>query len=151
MGMRTRIVLVVAGLLLVVGGAWALQAKKGGATGQGSSGSGYSIAVSRGGAVLRRFTVADLQALPQTAETIEGKTQNGPLVGSVLQAADAGDYTKLTITGAGVRDSGKLTLTAPHIPADLMLDYSERGTVKACSPTLAWGAWVRDVTGIDVD
>ena len=147
---RRRAIAVVAVLVVIVGGAWLLQARKGGAAAPGSPGAAaYTVAVTRNGSVVRRFTVADLRALPQSAETIDGKTQDGPLVSAVLAAAGVRGYTQLTVKGAGVRDSGSLTLRSPHIPAGLMVDFSDRGTVKVCCPTLAWGQWVRDVTAID--
>jgi hypothetical protein len=107
------------------------------------------VAVSRGGKVLHRFSVAELRALPPQRVTINGKTQEGPSLKTVLETAGVTSYGSLSVVGYGLRDRGRLTVSAAAAEGS-MLDFADRGTVKFCNPTLAWDQWVRDVTELDV-
>jgi hypothetical protein len=111
---------------------------------------GYSVAVVRDGKVLARLTLADLRALPQAHVVIDEKEQDGPLVTDVLDKAAAGPVATVTVVGAGLRDSGKLRVGDKAVIDSLVIDFSDRGTVKVCSPKLPWSEWVRDVTEIRV-
>ena len=131
--------------------AWALQA---GADGDGDSPAGespssYSITVRQGGEVLGQYDLAALHALPQASLMIDGKKQDGPLLRTVLDDAGADPSAAVEISGAGIRDEGRLALTAEEVDRDVQLDFSDRGTVKVCSAWLARGEWVRDVVSID--
>ena len=57
----------------------------------------------------------------------------------------------MTVIGAGLRDVGKLVLPPTLVTDQTVIDFSERGTVKVCSPKVAWARWVRDVKEIRVD
>jgi hypothetical protein len=54
------------------------------------------------------------------------------------------------VRGAGIRDDGHLTLTAAQAAQHVVVDFTERGTVKVCGPDLLRPDWVRDVISIDV-
>ena len=86
----------------------------------------------------------------QTQVVIDGKEQDGPLLVTVLRDAGVGDFASVTIRGAGVRDDGRLTLSRTKAARGVLLDFSDRGTVKVCGPELDWADWVRDVLTIDV-
>jgi hypothetical protein len=104
----------------------------------------------RGDTVLRRFSVVDLRALPQARITIDGKEQDGPTLPAVLEAAGVPAPARVTVIGAGLRDSGKLVLPAALVTKQVIVDFSDRGTVKVCTPRVAWARWVRDVREIRV-
>jgi len=142
-----------AALLLVVAAAWAAERQIAGGEpdGGGPPASVYSVAVTRDGELLRSFAVADLEALPAVTFTSEGKTQKGPTLSSVLDAAGVdGGFREVEITGMGIRDEGHLVLAADEVDDQVVLDFAERGTVKVVSPTLSWRERVRDVVEIAV-
>jgi hypothetical protein len=152
-GARRRGLLAAAALLLVVAAAWAAERQiAGGASGDdGPPVSVYSVAVTRDGELLRTFAVADLEALPTVSITAEGKAQEGPSLATVLEAAGVDDdFSEVEITGMGLRDGGRLLLTAAQLDEGVLLDFAERGTVKVVSPELSWRERVRDVVEIAV-
>ena len=150
---RWRVVAVIAVLAAVVGTGWAVQHAAAGrkAPSGATRPAAYTVALTRNGALLRRFTLADLHALPATRVTIDGKVQDGPTLLSVLAAAGVRGHPAVIVLGAGLRDSGKLVLPASRVNGRIVVDFADRGTVKVCSPQIAWGHWVRDVKEIRVD
>jgi hypothetical protein len=98
---------------------------------------------------LKEYDLAALRALPQASLMIDGKTQDGPLLRTVLDDAGADPAASVEISGAGIRDEGRLVLSAGEVDREVQLDFSERGTVKVCSAWMARGEWVRDVVSID--
>jgi hypothetical protein len=131
--------------------AWVLQAgaEQGGETPAGDSPPAYAITVRQGGEVLRQYDLVALRALPQASLTVGGREQDGPLLRTVLDDAGADTSAVVDVVGAGLRDEGRLTLTADEIDRDVQLDFSDRGTVKVCAAWLDRGEWVRDVVTID--
>lgn len=136
----------------VVAAAWALQGTFAGGTESpsGDSGPRYSIAVKRGGEVLKTYDLAALRALPQARVVIDGKEQTGPSLTTLLNDAGAAIFASVDVRGAGLRDKGSLTLNRAEVRQGVQLDFSNRGTVKVCGPGLYHAAWVRDVLAIDV-
>jgi hypothetical protein len=149
---RLRPVLVAAAAVVaVVAVAWALQASvSGGGSSAAGATSSYSIRVLRDGVPLRTYDLAALRALPQESVVIDGKTQIGPSLTTLLADAGAGAYKTLDVQGAGLRDKGSLELTAAQARRRVQLDFSDRGTAKVCGPDLYHAEWVRDVISIDV-
>lgn len=145
---KAVIVFAVALALLVVAAVVAEALVSSGTSGPGAG--GYEVTVTRDGAVLAAFTLDDLRALGLKKVTIAGKTEEGPTLLSVLEAAGVDDYRELTITGMGIRDDGSIVLEASEITDEVLLDIANRGTVKVVGPAIAWSDRVRDVTKIDV-
>jgi hypothetical protein len=150
-----RRVLIAAGVLVaVVVAAWLVERGVDG-SGQAPAGSpkssAYAVNVERGGKVLRRFTVTDLHRLAQTQIVSDGKPQNGPSLPVVLAAAGVhSGYSAVEVRGMGIRDKGRLMLTAAKVNGKVVLDFNDRGTVKIVSPSMDVGQRVRDVTAIVV-
>jgi hypothetical protein len=111
---------------------------------------GYTVALLVDGEVVRRFTPSELSSMPQSTITSDGKEQQGPSVLAVLEAAAIGDFARLEVRGMGLRDDGRLTLAVAQIDDGLLLDFSDRGTLKLVSPDLGWRERVRDVTELHV-
>jgi hypothetical protein len=132
--------------------AWALQARY--ASGAGSSSGdpapAYSIAVRQGGKTLRTYDLTALHALPQTRVVIDGKVQTGPSLSALLSDAGVTGYREVVVSGAGLRDKGRLVLTSAQVKQRVQIDFADRGTVKVCAPSLYHAQWVRDVLAIDV-
>ncbi len=144
-GGRTRALVVLgAVLVLLVAAAWAaasLLAPK----------DRYEVRVLDGTRVLASYTVDDLKALGEATIVVDGKTEQGPRLIQVLQAAGVKQFTRLEIRGAGVRDDGFITLSASDVDENVLLDIANRGTVKVVGPKIAWADRVRDVTEIVVE
>jgi len=131
--------------------AWVLQGRYADEAGSSKDApvSSYSISVRKDGATLKTYDLAALHALPQTRIVIDGKEQSGPLLTVLLEDAGAGSYDSVVVRGAGLRDGGSLTLTAAQAGRRVQIDFSDRGTVKVCSPGIHRVEWVRDVLTID--
>lgn len=145
------ILVAVAAIAAVIGGAWVLQAS---VSGDSSSAAGaarpYSIVVRKDGAPLKTYDLAALRALPQDRVVVDGKEQTGPSLETLLADAGAGQYARVEVRGAGLRDKGSLVLTTAQVRRKVQLDFADRGTVKVCGPSLYHAEWVRDVVSIDV-
>ncbi len=147
---------IVAGVLCAaVAGAWLVERAVTGTAqspGQAPAARAYTVSVERDGTVVKRFTVAELRALPQVHILSDGKPQDGPSLPAVLAAAGVtGGYEALVIRGTGVRDAGRLTLPAGEVDGRVILDFSDRGTVKVVGPRLDFRERVRDVTAVVVE
>ena len=148
---RTAFIVTAAAIVAVIVLAWVLQATAdtGDESSDGGSSSGYTVTVRQGGEVLKEYDLAALRALPQTKVVIDGKEQDGPLLRGVLDDAGVDSSATVAMVGAGLRDTGRLTLTAAQVDRNVLLDFSDRGTAKVCSAWLDRAEWVRDVISID--
>jgi hypothetical protein len=143
---QTRILLVVAAVLvLVVGAAWALEL---------TSGSGdddpYTITIMRDGEVLAVFDLEALKAMESRRIVMQASWQEGPPLLTVLEAAGVDQFDSVLVRGLGVRDSGRIELSRDEVTEDVLLDFALRGTTKVCGPDIAWADRVRDVDLIEV-
>jgi len=68
----------------------------------------------------------------------------------VLEAVGIDGFSRLEVRGMGLRDDGRLTLRSVQINDELILDFTDRGTLKVVSPDLDWRDRVRDVTQLRV-
>ncbi len=157
---RRRVALLAAALAGLVAVAWLAEWRAvGGVSTPGTSGAGsavaarppgYAVQVVCDGETVGDFTPEELGRLPQRTIVSDGKEQQGPSVLAVLAAAGIGEFARLDVRGMGLRDDGRLSLTAAKIDDDLILDFSDRGTLKLVSPKLGWRDRVRDVTELRV-
>ncbi|HSD83265.1 MAG TPA: hypothetical protein VLG46_05380 [Anaerolineae bacterium] len=93
----------------------------------------------------RGFSLKDLQALPTTTITVEGKSEDGPAVLEVLKAAGITDFKEVTISG-----SGSVTLSKEQVTAEVIFDFTNRGTVKFAATHIDKATWPKDITRIEV-
>ena len=157
---RRRLALFAVALVALVALAWVAEWRAAGGVstpgGEAAPGAdaaappGYSVAVLVDGDVVRSFTPTELSALPQVTVVADGKEQEGPTVHAVLEAAGVDSFDRLDVRGMGLRDDGRLRLSAAQVGDELILDFSDRGTVKVVSPDLDWRDRVRDVTELRV-
>ncbi len=110
----------------------------------------YRVAIVRDEEVVRTFDLEELRALPARKIMMQGEEQEGPPLLDVLEAAGVTEFASLTVTGLGLRDSGRLVLRSADVDEDVLLDFSLRGSVKVCGPSIAWEDRVRDVERIEV-
>ena len=101
--------------------------------------------------VLERFTISQLQRLPQTEVATPlshgAQVQKGPSVRSILDAAGATSVIKVRVQG---RDPAQ-TLTAAELGDQTILGFTKRDTLKLTGAKLARDRWVRDVTTLVVN
>ena len=91
------------------------------------------------------FSLKELQALPATTITVDGKPQDGPAVLEVLKAAGVTDFKELTISGTGT-----ITLSKEQVTAEVILDFNNRGLVKFAATSVPQANWPKDITRIEV-
>ena len=101
--------------------------------------------------VLDRFTISQLQQLPQTEvatpQSHGAQVQKGPSVRSILGAAGATDVIKVRVEG---RDPPQ-TLTAAELDDQTILGFTKRDTLKLTGAKLTRDQWVRDVTDLVIN
>jgi hypothetical protein len=91
------------------------------------------------------FSLSDLQKLPATTITVDGKPQDGPTLLDVLQAAKVTDFKEVTLSG-----SGSVTLAKDQVTREVILDFTNRGTVKFAALNVPKENWPKDITTIEV-
>lgn len=92
------------------------------------------------------FSAADLKALPLAQVEAEGKVEEGPRLLDILQAAGVSEFEEITLTGA----DGSMTLSAEQVDDQVILDFTNRGTVKLAAANIPKTEWVKDITRIEV-
>lgn len=117
----------------------------------GPGAGGYAVVIVCDEEVLARYTLEDMEEFEQATITVDGDEQVGPRLIDVLEDAGVDEFSRLSITGMGIRDDGALALTRAEVTDEVLLDISRRGTVKIVSPALEWDERVRDVTEIVVE
>lgn len=115
-----------------------------------ASASTYHVRVTRGAHELAAFDLAGLRAIGERSVVVQGASQQGTALLDVLHKAGAGDFSAVTIVGAGTRDKGRLDLAASDIGQDTVLSPAKRGTVKIVGPQIPRDMRVRDIVEIQV-
>lgn len=96
--------------------------------------------------VVTLFGGAELGELPLGQITVEEKVEEGPRLLDVLAAAGITSFTEVTLTGP----ESTMTLTTDQVDEQVLLDLTNRGTVKLASPYVPKVDWVKDITLIQV-
>jgi len=91
------------------------------------------------------FSLKELQALPATTITVDGKPQDGPSVLEVLKTAGVTDFKEITFTGTST-----LTLSKEQVTAEVILDFNNRGLVKFAATSVPQANWPKDISKIEV-
>ncbi|MDZ4169656.1 MAG: hypothetical protein U1E26_08375 [Coriobacteriia bacterium] len=137
---------IVAGaLVLLTLAAWGLDLRARKAAGP------YHVTVEKSGREVASYSIEELRALGMRKVVMDGKLEEGPPLLAVLADAGVAEFTSVTVTGPGVRDSGTITLARRDIDEDVLLDFALRGTTKLCGPEIEYSARVRDVERVIVE
>lgn len=116
----------------------------------GGSG-GLQLVVQENQHVLQRFTISQLQQLPQveveTPQSPGAQIQKGPSVRSILNAAGATGVVRVRVEG---RDPAQ-SLTAAELDDRTILGFTKRDTLKLTGAKLGRDQWVRDVTDLVIN
>ncbi len=110
----------------------------------------YRVEIVVDGETIGAFNLDSMKALPQREVRMQGQTQEGPSVLSLLEVVGVKEFERLVITGIGERDDGFIELDADEVDENVLLDFAARGTVKVCGPDVEWADRVRDVERIEV-
>jgi hypothetical protein len=113
---------------------------------QPTPGTGALFQVVKADGSSKGFTWADLEKLPLTNITIEGKVQEGPKLLDVLKAAGVTDFSEVSLSGS----AGPVTLTKAQVDDNTILDFNNHGTVKLASTYIPKPQWTKDVSEIKV-
>ncbi len=109
------------------------------------------LLVQQDGRVLNRFSLPQLQDLPQieiaTPQSRGAQVQRGPTVRSILAAAGTAAVDAVRVEG---RDRAQ-TLTAAELTNQVILNITKRETLKLTGTQLGTDRWVRDVTTLVVN
>ncbi|ANR91867.1 hypothetical protein MAHJHV64_39550 [Mycobacterium avium subsp. hominissuis] len=116
----------------------------------GGSG-GLQLVVQENQHVLQRFTISQLQQLPQveveTPQSHGAQIQKGPSVRSILNAAGATGVVRVRVEG---RDPAQ-SLTAAELDDRTILGFTKHDTLKLTGAKLGRDQWVRDVTDLVIN
>lgn len=147
---RRRLAAILAVVLLtLLAAAWGVMAlAPSGAL--GTDAHAYRIRVMRDRDQIASYTVPQLGKLGVAHLKIDGKTQSGPRLTTLLRDAGVKSYSTVTIKGMGVRDKGALVLRHAQVDGQILIDIAKRGTAKVVGPHIAWADRVRDITQIIV-
>ncbi|OBA82338.1 hypothetical protein A9W99_11395 [Mycobacterium sp. 1164966.3] len=109
------------------------------------------LTVQDNGRVLQRYSVSQLQRLPQveiaTPRSHGAQTQKGPTVRSILDLAGTAGAVSVRVEG---RDPAQ-TLSAAELSDPVILNVTKRHTLKLTGAKLSRDRWVRDVTALMVN
>ena len=135
--------------LLVLLGACSSQADSG--TGEGASevilpeGVLFQVLMPDGERV--NFTVEQVKAMPQVSIEVDGKTEEGPALLAVLEDAGVSNFSSMTLQGLNL----SVTLEKDEITDEVILDITNRDTVKFASPMVPKQDWPKDIMLITVE
>lgn len=104
----------------------------------------FQVVPSNGAPV--NFTVEQVKAMPQVAIEVDGKTEAGPALLTVLEEARVSEFSSVTLQGLNFN----ITLEKSEVTDEVILDVTNRGTVKFASPTVPKENWPKDITLITI-
>jgi hypothetical protein len=96
------------------------------------------------------YDITALKGLEWRKVRMQGQEQEGPPLLRMLEDAGISEFAVVVVSGPGVRDDGRIELSAEDIDEDVLLDIAARGTAKLCGPEITWDDRVRDVHTIEV-
>lgn len=114
---------------------------------------GYRVKVTVSGAAAASLTIAQLQDLPKVSLEAYSKSEEGPTLLSALELAGVNDFSRVTAIGLlkGRVASAELTLTREQVTGSVILDFTNRGTVKLAGADIPEDNWIIDVTELKVE
>lgn len=112
----------------------------------------YSVKVYLDGTLVKALTMDDIKSLPVVTFSTEGKDESGPSVLSAFKMIGITDFSQFTAYGLskGRLADAQLTLTRAQVTDQVILDITNKGTVKLASSNLSSDNWVIDVNTIKV-
>jgi len=105
----------------------------------------FQVITSEG--AVKDYTTDDLKRLALVTIMVEGKPEEGPALQEILAQAGVEEFQQLTLTGI----DGHIILTYEQVNPEVILDFTNRGTMKFASPDIPKEAWVKDIVRIEVE
>lgn len=91
-------------------------------------------------------TIDQLKTLPLGTVKAEGKVEEGPRIEDVLNFVGVGNFSSVKLTGI----NGDITLSSEVVYDDAVLDFTNHGTVKLATASVAKDEWIKDISIIEV-
>ena len=113
--------------------------------------SSYQIEILDNNQQVASVSLAQLHALPSVTLTLDGKSEVGPTLSSVLELAGIKDFSQITVSGMlkGRLATGQLTLKPSDITDQVILSYNNVGKTKLCGTQIPDSNWIIDVAEIE--
>lgn len=108
----------------------------------------YSVKVVYDGKEIKNYSMDDIKKMPAESFELNGLTEKGPSIISILKENNIKDYSKITFTGM-YKES--LTMTKSQIDQGTLLDITNHGTVKLSSKAIKKDNWIKDIATIKVE
>lgn len=108
----------------------------------------YTVKVILGGKTLKEYTIQDFKKLPTSKIEVEGKTEDGPTLLSLLTDSKVQSFSKVTLKGI---DNSSYVLTKDMINENTLLDITNHDTVKLASKLVPKDKWIKDIVEITVE
>lgn len=108
----------------------------------------YSVKIIYDGKEIKNYSMDDIKKMPSTDLQLNGSTEQGPSIESILSTNNITDYSKITVIGM-YKDS--ITMTKEQVKQGSILDITNHNTVKLASKAIKKDKWVKDIATIKVE
>lgn len=108
----------------------------------------YSVKIIYDGKEIKNYSMDDIKKMPSTSLQLDGSTEQGPSIESILSKNNITDYSKITVIGM-YTDS--ITMTKEQVKQGSILDITNHNTVKLASKAIKKDKWVKDIATIKVE
>lgn len=108
----------------------------------------YSVKIIYDGKEIKNYSMDDIKKMPSTSLQLDGSTEQGPSIESILSTNNITDYSKITVIGM-YTDS--ITMTKEQVKQGSILDITNHNTVKLASKAIKKDKWVKDIATIKVE
>lgn len=108
----------------------------------------YSVKIIYDGKEIKNYSMDDIKKMPSTSLQMDGSTEQGPSIESILSTNNITDYSRVTVIGM-YTDS--ITMTKEQVKQGSILDITNHNTVKLASKAIKKDKWVKDIATIKVE
>ena len=111
------------------------------------------LKVTKAGATLKGFSLAEVDKMPTVNIAADGKNYTGPTLATLLTQAGVTSYSKLTIKGwvKGRIATAELVVTKDEVNDKLILRRTNSDTYSLASPDIDADSWIIDVNELVVE
>ncbi len=111
------------------------------------------LKVTKAGAVLKNFSLGDVDKFPTVSIVADGKNYDGPTINTLLSQAGVTSFAKITIKGfvKGRMATAELVVAKENVNDKLILRRTNSATYSLASPDIDADSWIIDVNEIVVE
>lgn len=107
----------------------------------------YSVKINYDGKELKSYTIDDIKKMPAESFDLNGSTEKGPSISSILAENNIKEYSEIKFIGM-MTDS--IILTKEQVEKGTLLDITNHNTVKLASKSIDKNNWVKDIAAIQI-